>query len=39
MVHVWKWQIESTQKGILVGVMAAEGTFLQGMRGLGAAVM
>ena len=39
MVHVWKRRRETTQKGILVGVAAADGTFLRGMRELGAAVM
>ena len=39
MVHVWKRRRESTQKGILVGVTAADGTFLQGMHALGAAIM
>ena len=31
IVHMWNQRRESTQKGILVGVPAADGTFLQGM--------
>ena len=39
MVHVWKQRRESTQKGILVGVTAADGTFVQGMREHEAVIM